>query len=183
MEERKEEVDVVADLVWKDVCEELVRRCEVQDRIRQARATKPDLNYWRMYDLRDRDAYRGALELPAFLTEIKARYRMNRGVYEQICGNCGRINQGLPTYIFCGGCTLQEYCSYPCREAHAVKHVGLCERASKVTRISERRVSRLQMDINLLAHAYNRRLAYVAAGRIEQEETDVNDRWNEIFED
>jgi hypothetical protein len=34
MEERKEEVDVVADLVWKDVCEELVRRCEVlQDRI------------------------------------------------------------------------------------------------------------------------------------------------------
>ena len=170
MEEEMQEVDDLVNAVWSDFCAEMVRRCETQDRNRKTRATIPDVNYWRMYDLRDRDAYRGALEMPAFLAEVKKRCELNKGVREQVCGNCGRINQGLPTYIFCRGCKLQEYCSYPCRDAHAVNHVGLCERASLTTRISARRVSDLQREIDWLVHAHNRNLAYVAAGRMAEEE-------------
>ena len=108
---------------------QLILKCETADAIRETGKNAPCFYTRLMFELVARDAYRGPLELPAFLKEIRSRGRMNKEVKRQVCGNCTKIKEGLPTFVFCEGCRLQEYCSYKCQELHLARHLNLCDRA------------------------------------------------------
>jgi hypothetical protein len=157
--------ELLTNKVWKDFSEELVRKCETTDKIKaMARAKKPNLDYWRMYDLRFRDVYRGPMDLPNFKEEMQKRADTNMGVEIQVCGNCGKRNNGRPNYVFCKGCNLQEYCCYQCKEDHAGRHVGVCRRAKISVHNKKAQLRYLKRKIDRVAHAQNCGIAFVDPG-------------------
>ena len=161
-----DEGEILADKVWEDFSEELIRKCETTDKIRSmARAKKTtNLDYWRMYDLRFRDAYRGPMDLPDFKQEMEKRADKNMGVAIQVCGNCGKRNNGRPNFVICVGCDLQEYCSYQCKDSHVDRHMGVCRRAQISVHNKKAQLRYLKRKIDRVAHAQNCGLAFVDPG-------------------